>query len=154
MNKFILGSILAAISLMAIYGTSASDRVTSWVDGTESASSQSDFGQSEGADDNAFISLNSTEADRDAVTDINRTPLEKAGDIPQRQTIGVTSNPNFGVTASPNTDDTGGGVVQPNPSTAQTPPAQTSPGATSQTRPANQAPGQTSQSGEVIRALW
>ena len=45
MSKFILGGILAAISLMAIYGTTASDQVISRIDGTERPKPQSNFGQ-------------------------------------------------------------------------------------------------------------
>lgn len=142
MNKFILGSILAAISLMAIYGTSASDQVTSWVDGGERPASQGDFGQAGSADEDSFISLNPTETDRDTVTDISQTPLEKAGNIPQRQTIGAS--PNFG---APEDDDTGGEVVQADPPAEQTTPDTTT-NSNNQTQP-----GRTP-TGEVIRALW
>lgn len=154
MNKFILGSILAAISLMAIYGTSASNQVTSWVDGSQRTSAQSNSGSgADGANapgtDGQFVALNET--DGDSFTQVgNRTPLEKAGEIPQRQTVGVQSAPAFGTsTPSANTgDDTDGAPVTANPP-AQNPPAQTAPGA-------NQTPNQTPNQNQQppIRALW
>ena len=148
MNKFILGSILAAISLMVIYGTSASNQVTSWVDGEEPASAQSDSGLSNGgdnSDNDSFIALSPAASDREPNIDLNdRTPLQKAGDIPKRQVGGVTSTPNFGTDQSTNTgDDTGGVPVTP------APPAAGTPGNT-----APQTPAATTQPEEPIRALW
>ena len=158
MNKFILGSILAAISLMAIYGTSASKRVASWVDGVSPAPpTQSNFGQvadganDSGANDQLFVALNDTDQDFIAQVSV-RTPLEKAGDIPQRQTQGVQSAPAFGTNAqSADTgDDTDGEIVTPSPP-AQTTPAQPSPG----TPPGqNQQPQNQNQNQPPVRALW
>ncbi|MEM7061753.1 MAG: hypothetical protein AAF572_01125 [Cyanobacteria bacterium P01_B01_bin.77] len=150
MNKFILGSILAAISLMVIYGTSASNQVTSWVDGEDPASAQSDSGLNSNSDngsDDSFIALSPTESDREPNIDMNdRTPLQKAGDIPKRQVGEVTSTPNFGTDSSANTgDDTGGVPITPNP------PAAGAPGNTPSTP---QTPAATTQPEEPIRALW
>lgn len=145
MNKFILGSILAAISLMAIYGTSASNQVTSWMDGEERPSTQTNFGGPGSTD----VALNPDEENLEPFIDVSgRTPLQKAGDIPKRQTAGVASTPNFGTNPSSGaTDDTGGVPVTPTP-TPETPTGGTSGGAT------NQAPAQTTQVEEPIRALW
>ena len=147
MNKFILGSILAAISLMAIYGTSASNRVTSWVDGTtDRTSSQSNFGAAEDSD--MLVAANGAE-DGSIGRIGNRTPLEKAGDIPQRQTVGAQST--FGPSEQV-TDDTDDGVVEPRPR-AQRPPATSEPGTTDRTNQTNQAQNQ-NETQEPIRALW
>lgn len=148
MNKFILGGILAAISLMAIYGTSASDQVISRVDGTERAKTQSNFGQN--ANENGLVALNpadstSSQDDSSSFVDSSvQTPLEKAGTIPQRQTVGAS--PNFGTTTT-TLDDTDGDVVEaPSPTPAPTP------GGTPATTPsATPAPAQNP---EPIRALW
>lgn len=144
MNKFILGSILAAISLMVIYGTSASNQVTSWVDGEDQTSAQPDFGQS---GDDSFVALSPDGTDREPNIDFeDRTPLQKAGDIPKRQIGEVTSTPNFGADPPADTgDDTGGVPVTPNP-----PAAGTAPGTT--TSP--QTPAATTQTEDPIRALW
>ncbi len=155
MNKFILGSILAAISLMAIYGSSASNRVTSWVDGENPVATQSNFGQTNGRVNNQgtgdqLVALNETE--QDAIAQIgSRTPLEKAGDIPQRQTRGVQSSPAFGTNAqSANTgDDTDGEVVTPDPSPAPNTPAQPAPEATQ-----GQPQPPQNQTQPPVRALW
>ncbi|NEP61758.1 MAG: hypothetical protein F6K31_33195 [Symploca sp. SIO2G7] len=111
MNKFILGCILAVISLLAIYGTSASNRVASWVDGENRSSAQAD---SNNGRDDTTLGLNSAESA--SGPDISgRTPLQKAGDIPQRQTVGVPGSPNFGSAAQSDdaTDDTGGEIIDP-----------------------------------------
>lgn len=140
MNKFILGSILAAISLMAIYGTSASNRVTSWVDGSDRTAAQSDFGQSNDGDNSQIVALNET----GQVAQIgSRTPLEKAGEIPQRQTIGAQSAPAFGTEAQPANDDTDGEIVEADPPVQNTP----APGA-------NQGQNQQPVQQPPIRALW
>lgn len=150
MNKFILGSILAAISLMVIYGTSASNQVTSWVDGEDSASAQSDSGLSNSAStdsDDSFIALNPAESDREPNIDINdRTPLQKAGDIPKRQVGGVTSTPNFGQPEG--ASDTEEPIV-PQP-VNENPPTNTPSGNNTGTQPAT--PVQQQQ--EPIKALW
>ncbi|MEM8614526.1 MAG: hypothetical protein AAGF93_21120 [Cyanobacteria bacterium P01_H01_bin.105] len=153
MNKFILGGILAAISLMAIYGTSASNRVTSWVDrSNDNTSAQTDFGAANEGTNETFIALNDDGTTNDSNGIISsQTPLERAGEIPQRQTVGAQSAPNFGTSTQPtNTgDDTDGGVVNPNPTAGDT--------NAQETPPANN-PGQT-QSGQnqnlpPVRALW
>ena len=142
MNKVILGAILAAISLMAIYGTSASNRVASWMDGTaERTSSQANFGE----DDDTLVATNGTS---DSIGNIgNRTPLERAGEIPQRQTVSPQSAPAFGTNVQ-TTDDTDDEVIEPNPQ-AQQPPATSEPGTTAGTNQANQNETQ-----QPIRALW
>ncbi|MBE9066712.1 hypothetical protein IQ260_08610 [Leptolyngbya cf. ectocarpi LEGE 11479] len=149
MNKFILGSILAAISLMVIYGTSASNQVTSWVDGEDSASAQSDSGLSNSASndsDDSFIALNSNESEREPNIDINdRTPLQKAGDIPKRQIGEVTSTPNFG---QPEGESDTEEPIVPQP-VENPPPTDTSAGNNTGNQPANPAPSQ-----EPIEALW
>ncbi|MBT9315139.1 hypothetical protein [Leptothoe spongobia] len=155
MNKFILGGILAAISLMAIYGTSASDQVISRVDGTDRGSSQPNFGQAKPTTDKSVLAINTTETTETTGTENNpftevsaRTPLEKAGTFPQRQTIGA--NPNFGTTTNTTGgDDTDGGVVEAPAPTTQ-PPTTTGGNATT-TPPATTTPAQTP---EPIRALW
>ena len=151
MNKFILGSILAAISLMAIYGTSASNQVTSWMDGADDGPlAQNNFDADEGAADE-FVAVN------DTIGQINsRTPLERAGEIPQRQTVDVESAPAFGtdVQTPDATDDTGGEIVEAAPpeQETQTPPAAGEPGSTqAQNQPQNQNQTQDQQ---PIRALW
>ena len=143
MNKFILGSILAAISLMAIYGTSASNRVASWMDGTDDRTSSQ---ANSGADGDTLVAANGTS---DSIGNIgNRTPLERAGDIPQRQTVSPQSAPAFGTNVQ-TTDDTDGEVVEPSPP-AQQPPAASEPGTTAGgTNQANQNETQ-----QPIRALW
>lgn len=149
MNKFILGGILAAISLMAIYGTSASNQVVSRVDNPESISSQGNFGQgTPTSNTNPVVALNSTdtkEAKDDPFVDVSaKTPLEKAGTIPQRQTIGTT--PNFGATTLTTDDDTNGQVIEP----AQPAPKAPAPATTTTTpaaAPATPAP-------KPVRALW
>ena len=145
MNKFILGSILAAISLLAIYGTSASNRVTSWVDGERRTPAQPLANNDDGT---AIVAVNSDEATPEPIIDISgRTPLQRAGDIPQRQTTGIQSAPNFGETQpADGTDDTGGGVVTPNPAPAPAP----EPAAEA---PATPQPAQTAPE-PPVRALW
>ena len=144
MNKFILGGILAAICLMAIYGTSASDQVISKVDGGNSTSSQTNFGQPGTADDDSVVALNATETNNteaNGFTELSaQTPLEKAGTIPQRQTIGATAN----------FDDTDGVAVEA-PDPAAQPPATPGGNTTPTTPPATPAPAQTP---APIRALW
>ncbi len=144
MNKFVLGGILAAISLLAIYGASASNRVTSWVDGNRPSSAQTNTGQGVMQSNETLVAINSTEANGDAIPAISEmTPLEKAGTLPQRQTIGATSN--FGGTPStPNTDDTEGEVVEPNPQENESPND-----AADNDQTETQPPAQ-----EPIRALW
>lgn len=156
MNKFILGGILAAISLMAIYGTSASNQVASWVDQTDGdPSSQTNFESADDGTNGTVVALNGDDANGNSIGIIsNRTPLEKAGEIPQRQVVGVQSAPAFGTNAQTNNaeDDTGGVVVEPNPTAGET--AQTTP----QTPPANQGQGQPqpnqNQNRPPVRALW
>lgn len=149
MNKFILGSILAAISLMAIYGTSASNRVTSWVDGTaERTSSQSNFGAAGDGDSDMLVAANGEDSSIGQIG--NRTPLERAGEIPQRQTVGAQSA--FGTNAQ-TTDDTDNEVVEPRPPAQQRPPAASGPGTTA--GGANQAQNQNqNRQQQPIRALW
>ncbi|MEM1251470.1 MAG: hypothetical protein AAGI69_03475 [Cyanobacteria bacterium P01_H01_bin.21] len=153
MNKFILGSILAAISLMAIYGTSTSNQVTSWMDGTDdNSSAQNNFGSAEDGANEEFVALN----DNDAIGQINsRTPLERAGEIPQRQTINAESAPAFGtdIQTSDATDDTGGEIIEADPpeQEAQTPPAAGAPGSVQGQNQPNQ--NQTEDQAP-IRALW
>ncbi|MEM7795417.1 MAG: hypothetical protein AAF579_13335 [Cyanobacteria bacterium P01_C01_bin.118] len=147
MSKFILGGILAAISLMAIYGTTASDQVISRIDGTERPKTQSNFGQN--SDENGLVALNPTEStgsqDSSFVESSVQTPLEKAGMIPQRQTVGAS--PNFGATTTTTQDDTDGEVVEaPSPT-----PAPTTGGTTTTTPPATTAPAQNP---APIPALW
>ncbi|MEM9805190.1 MAG: hypothetical protein AAF959_07905 [Cyanobacteria bacterium P01_D01_bin.56] len=146
MNKFVLGGILAAISLIAIYGASASNRFTSWVDGARPSSAQTNTAQGVKQND-TLVALNSTEANDDAIIDVSgMTPLEKAGTLPQRQTIGATSN--FGGTPStPNTDDTDGEIID-----ATNPPNNDSDSSTD-TADNNQNQNQTP-APEPIRALW
>lgn len=147
MNKFILGGILAAISLMAIYGASASNRFTSWVDGSRPSSTQTNTAQG-GEQNQPLVALNSTEANGDAIIDVSgMTPLEKAGTLPQRQTIGATSN--FGGTPStPNTDDTDGEIID-----ATNPPNNDSSTDTADNNQNNQNQNQTPDP-DPIRALW
>ena len=146
MNKFILGGILAAISLMAIYGTSASNQVISRVDGTDPTSTQSNFGPANSASGGTAVASNREEAcgeeQLEEVSD--ETPLEKAGTIPQRQTVGTT--PNFGESAANVEDDTDGAVVDP------APPAPEPPATPAEEAPA--APAAPAQAEEPIRALW
>ncbi|NEQ53968.1 MAG: hypothetical protein F6K11_28200 [Leptolyngbya sp. SIO3F4] len=146
MNKFILGGILAAISLMAIYGTSASEQVISRVDGTNRTPSQANFGQ-ETTPGDSVIALNTAESQDDTFTEVSaQTPLEKAGTFPQRQTVGSTTN--FGTTTNTTgSDDTDGIPVEANPPATQ-PPTTTGDTATS---PPAAAPTPTP---EPIRALW
>lgn len=151
MNKFILGSILAAISLMVIYGSSASNRVTSWVDRENSTSTQSNFGPGNNQTNDQFIALNETE--QDSITEIgSRTPLEKAGEIPQRQT--VQGAPAFGTNVPSNTNnttnDTDDGILEPNPP-GQTTPAQPTPAPAQTQNPPPQTPAQNQ---PPVRALW
>ncbi|MFG6106113.1 hypothetical protein [Adonisia turfae] len=157
MNKFILGGILAAISLMAIYGTSASNQVASWVDQTDDdPSSQTNFEAADDATSGTVVALNGDDANGNSIGIISsRTPLEKAGEIPQRQVVGVQSAPAFGINAQTNNagDDTDGVVVEPNPTAGET--AQTTP----QTPPANQGqaqpqPTNQNQNQPPVRALW
>ncbi|MGD1950598.1 MAG: hypothetical protein ACFB14_13260 [Leptolyngbyaceae cyanobacterium] len=155
MNKFILGSILAAISLMAIYGTSTSNQVTSWMDGTEDDSSaQNNFGSAEDGTNEDLVALN----DSDTIGQINsRTPLERAGEIPQRQTINAESAPAFGTdvqTSNNATDDTDGEIIEADPPEQEAPtqPAAGAPGSVQgQNQPQNQ--NQTEDQAP-IRALW
>ena len=154
MNKFILGIVLAAISLMAIYGTSASNQVTSWMDGADDGSSaQNNFGADDG-DTDAFVAVN------DTIGQINsRTPLERAGEIPQRQTFNVESAPAFGtnVQTSDATDDTGGEIVEPRPPGPETatPPAAGPPGTTNQAQnQPTQNQNQNQNQNQPVRALW
>ena len=149
MNKFILGGILAAISLMAIYGTSASNRVTSWVDRADDTAAQSDAGLSNGDNNETVVALNDDGTTDDSNGFISsQTPLERAGDIPRRQTVGSATN--FGTsTQTTNTDDTGGEVIEPNPTEGGT--NATSP----ETPPANnQAQQRQNQNQPPVRALW
>ncbi|MEM6254056.1 MAG: hypothetical protein AAF821_14145 [Cyanobacteria bacterium P01_D01_bin.156] len=141
MNKFVLGGILAVISLLAIYGASASNRVTSWMDGSRPSPAPTDTEKTLTPPDDSFIALTPTNAERADVNIDDMTPLEKAGTLPQRQTIGVT--PNFG-----GTDDTEGGVIEPNPSAAD---SENNTANNNQTNQTNQNP--TPDSG-AIRALW
>ena len=137
MNKFILCSILAAISLMAIYGTTASDRVTSWVDGGDISAQGNNAG-----DDR--VALNDTEANSDSFV-VSRTPLERAGELPQRQTQprgDTAATPNFGVPEGTDTPE----VVEPAP-TAEDRTANTAETTTNQTQNQNQTD-------TPIRALW
>ncbi|MEL6130171.1 MAG: hypothetical protein AAFR24_16375 [Cyanobacteria bacterium J06627_3] len=150
MNKFILGGILAAISLMAIYGTSASNQVISRVDGTDPTSTQSNFGPANSASGGTAVALNPDEASEDdSFVEVSaQTPLEKAGTIPQRQTVGTT--PNFGATATNAEDDTDGEIVepaQPEPEPPATPVGETA-------APGTPAPAAPAQAEEPIRALW
>lgn len=153
MNKFILGGILAAISLMAIYGTSASNQVVSRVDNPEPVSSQGNFGQgtptsTTGGNPNSVVALNTTEAQEvkdDPFVDVSaKTPLEKAGTIPQRQTIGTT--PNFGATTLTTDDDTNGQVIEP------VQPAPKAPAPATTTTPPTAAPA--TPAPKPVRALW
>lgn len=141
MTKSILGGILAAISLLVIYGASASNRLTSWVDGERDSSAQPASAQGNQQNNETLLALNSTEPTSNGIVDVSgMTPLEKAGTLPKRQTVGAT--PNFGgtpATTTTTTDDTGNEVVTPNP-TPTTPPANTT--ETTQSTPA------------PIRALW
>ena len=124
MNQSILGGILAAISLLVIYGASASNRVTGWVDGDRASTAQTNNPQGLKQSDGTLVALNSTEASGDGIVDVSgMTPLEKAGTLPKRQTVGEASNVG-GTPATPNTDDTEGEVVEANPpAETPTPPA-------------------------------
>ncbi|MEM1241513.1 MAG: hypothetical protein AAGI45_16880 [Cyanobacteria bacterium P01_H01_bin.26] len=143
MTKYILGSILAAISLMAIYGTTASDRVISWVDGGGTASQGNNAG-----DDR--VALNDTDADRTGANQdsfvVSRTPLERAGELPQRQTQrpGAQAAQNFGVPEGTDTPE----VVEA-PPTVEDRTANTTDTPTNQTQNQNQ-----NQTDAPIRALW
>ncbi|MEO0868507.1 MAG: hypothetical protein AAFY17_08670 [Cyanobacteria bacterium J06642_11] len=148
MSKFVLGGILAAISLMVIYGASASNRVTSWMDRDRTAATPvSNDSTVKPPSGDGLLALNTTETSGDSLVDVSgMTPLEKAGTLPQRQTIGAASN--FGGTpAAPNTDDTDGEVVTPNPQETETPNNDTA------ATPPTTTPAQTPAT-EPIRALW
>ena len=80
---------------MAIYGTSASDRVTSWMDNVARGTSaqNDDVGQSDSAgtqgNQETLVALNNAEAGRADNSRqpiiVSQSPLEEAGRIPQRQ---------------------------------------------------------------------
>lgn len=154
MNKFILGGILAAISLMAIYGTSASNRVTSWVDRTGDTSAQTNFVPDGDGSDGTVVALNGNEANGDSIGIISsQTPLEKAGDIPRRQTLGVRSSPAINAQPSNTGDDTGGVVVEPNPQTGDANTATSPPANQGQAQQGQAQQGQ-NQNLPPVRALW
>ena len=147
-NKYILASVLAVISLMAIYGTSASDQVTTWMDNAaRGTSAQTDNAENK-ADEETLVSLNSTEAER-ANTDrqpifLSQSPLERAGQIPQRQlprddarATGDTTLVGESDTETP---------VEPDPTTDTTTEETSGTGATAAE---NQTPTQT-----PVNALW
>lgn len=146
MNKLILGGILAAISLMAIYGTSSSEQVISVLDGPNSPKTQSNFGQN--TNENGPVALNTTESagtrDGAFVESGVQAPLEKAGTFPQRQT--VESSRNFGPATTP--DDTDNQVIEAPDSTETAPTT----GGTTTTPPA--ATTTPAQNPTPIPALW
>lgn len=144
MTKSILGGILAAISLLVIYGASASNRITSWVDGSRTSSGQPASAPGNQADNATLLALNSTEPTSDAIVDVSgMTTLEKAGTLPKRQTVGATSNLGGTPATTTTTDDTENEVVTPNP------PAATPPTNTTGNTQSNPAP-----TPAPVRALW
>lgn len=123
-NKYLIGSILAGISLLVIFGARASNRVASWVDGGEAAAIAD--GQGPQAQPAFFT----------AQADENLTPLQQAGNLPQRQTFIEPDTTSTSISQAPTT--TPPATAQPATTAGQgvvNPPADPSP-----TRP--------------VRALW
>ena len=137
MNKYLVGGILAAIALMVIYGTTASSRVASWMDGENPTAAGQD-GQ-----DDSRVAINPDGATGDAQSGSfltsDQTPVQQAGQLPQRQTASesdpfTTAQTDFG-------DDTTASDTE----TPIDPPAPNPPATPQQTTPA---------ASEPIRALW
>ncbi|NEP15652.1 MAG: hypothetical protein F6J97_01975 [Leptolyngbya sp. SIO4C1] len=74
MNKYIIGGILSGIAMLVIYGATSSDRVVRWMDGEDRTEAD-------------FVSYDSSDQLIAQVDDENLTPLQKAGNLPQRQTF-------------------------------------------------------------------
>jgi hypothetical protein len=139
MNKYVVGSILAAISLLVIYGASASNRVVSWVDDPGGRPASNGEG--------TLVGLNSTE-DRgqpaqQIVAQVNESdldPLQKAGQLPQRQTF-TDAQQRTQVSVSQN-------ATTPTPTPTATPSAQAQP------TTASPQPATTVSNPQPVRALW
>jgi len=148
-QKYVIGTVLGLISLLVIYGASASNRVASWVDGPASgrAASGQDSIVSLNSDGNATVSQN----DSSVVADPNNlTPMQKAGQFPQRQTVVEQSAQADEIRVQPlEASDTQ--AQQTTTETATT----TTPTTTSQADPAPTVtqPAQTTNP-EPVRALW
>jgi hypothetical protein len=147
MNKYIVGSILGVISLLVIFGASASNRVARWVDSEETTATRVSATNATGATSSLrseadrgsstkLISLNQTGTATQ--TNTNLTPMQKAGELPQRQTVidanrttelrttaaPATTQPTQPTTATqPNTTANQGVTSQPETTTAQSRPA-------------------------------
>lgn len=83
MNKYVVGGILAVISLLAIFGASASNRVVRWADNPNGKNAPL-----VGLNDSETASNQPATADRELVAQVNeaeQTPLQRAGQFPQRQ---------------------------------------------------------------------
>lgn len=138
MNKYLVGGILAAIALMVIYGTTASSRVASWMDGENPTAA----GQ-EGRDDSR-VAINPDGATGDAQSGSfltsDQTPVQQAGQLPQRQTATAPDPDSFDTAQTDFGDGTPASdteaPIDPTPSPPATP-QQTTPAAS-----------------EPIRALW
>ncbi|MEO0756534.1 MAG: hypothetical protein AAFY78_06630 [Cyanobacteria bacterium J06648_16] len=134
-NKYVIGTILGLISLLVIYGASASNQVASWVDGNDREADLVSL-NNDGA--RTVSQADSTPSDR------NLTPLQKAGQLPQRQTIVEESAEGDQIRVQPleNAPTT---QVQAQP-TETTPEADPAPTVTRQ-------PAQ-AENPEPVRALW
>jgi FtsZ-interacting cell division protein ZipA len=144
MNKYVVGGILGAISLLVIFGASASNRVARWVDSEEAmttslssntAGANTVSAQSNRSGSTRLVSLNETGTTTQ--TNTNLTPMQKAGELPQRQTLieadrttevrttaapTTTTSPQT-TTTQANTTTNQGTTSQPAPTTAQSRPA-------------------------------
>ncbi|MBE9079820.1 hypothetical protein IQ241_21410 [Romeria aff. gracilis LEGE 07310] len=104
-NKYVVGGVIFGILLLVIYGARASNRFAGWVDGDEVRTAESGSGR--------FVSSDSSQSagrSADGETRIvqqpsaDLSPLEQAGELPQRQTSQVQtadSSDNFTDTTVP-----------------------------------------------------
>ncbi len=140
-EKYVIATVLGLISLLVIYGASASNRVASWVDGPGSGRSDTVGLNSSG--DRAVAQGDSTTVDP-----ANLTPLQKAGQFPQRQTVVEQSAQADEIRVQP-LENTSTAQAQPSTETTSAAPANTQADpAPTVTQPAQET------NPEPIRALW
>ncbi|MEO1591412.1 MAG: hypothetical protein AAFU71_08995 [Cyanobacteria bacterium J06632_22] len=145
-EKIVVGSVLGLISLLVIYGASASNRVASWVDGTASGRTDLVGLNSDGTSDRAVAQDSRSTSNSSTPVDLNNlTPMEKAGQLPQRQTV---------VEPSAQADEIRVQPLETAP-TAQTTTAGTTPSNTTQPDPAPTVTQPTQETNPApVRALW
>lgn len=145
-EKYVIGAVLGLISLLVIYGASASNRVASWVDGPAS-----------GRDDLVGLNNNDAQAQGDSsgsqrdsiAADGDLTPLEKAGQLPQRQTVIDANAEADDIRIQPLDTDT----ASQDPATTEASPASAANSTQPDPAPTVARPAQTTDA-EPVRALW